>query len=63
MGSDELIKILMVDDEEVLRESVADFLEDRDFQVITAENGYQALELFEKEQPSTINNIFLNIGF
>ncbi|WP_458776285.1 response regulator [Desulforhopalus sp. 52FAK] len=49
-----MIKILMVDDEEVLRESVADFLEDRDFQVITAENGFQALELFEKEQPDLI---------
>ena len=46
--------ILLVDDEEVLRESIADFLEDREYRVITAENGYIALELFQQEKPDLI---------
>ncbi len=46
--------ILLVDDEEILRESISDFLEDRNYRVITAENGYVALELFKKETPDLI---------
>ena len=54
MVSAKLITVLLVDDEEILRESISDFLEDRDYRVITAENGYVALELFEKEKPDLI---------
>lgn len=46
--------ILLVDDEEVLRESIADFLEDREYRVITAENGYIAFELFQQKKPDLI---------
>lgn len=54
MARDELITILLVDDEEVLRESITDFLEDRDYRVLTAENGFRALELLEKEHPDLV---------
>lgn len=54
MQSEMVTTILLVDDEEVLRESISDFLEDRDFKVITAENGYRALELFEERQPTLV---------
>ena len=46
--------ILLVDDEEILRESITDFLEDRDYRVVTAENGHVALELFKQERPDLI---------
>lgn len=54
MGGVELITILLVDDEEILRESISDFLEDRNYRVIKAENGYVALDVFEKERPDII---------
>ncbi|MFT5697346.1 MAG: DNA-binding NtrC family response regulator [Desulforhopalus sp.] len=54
MRPNELTTILLVDDEEVLRESISDFLEDRDYKVFTAENGYTALEIFKKEKPDLI---------
>ncbi len=42
-------KILVVDDEAVMRESLHDWLSDAGYQVFTAENGPQALEIIEKE--------------
>ncbi|TKB12365.1 response regulator [Desulforhopalus sp. IMCC35007] len=54
MIDERLTTILLVDDEEVLRESVSDFLEDRDYRVITAENGFAALEIFKKEKPDLV---------
>jgi PAS domain S-box-containing protein len=54
MGGAKFTKILLVDDEEILRESILDFLEDRDYQVVTAENGHVALELFKQEKPDLI---------
>ncbi len=44
-------KILIVDDEAIIRESLRDWLSDVGHQVLTAENGLQALEIIEKEKP------------
>ena len=33
------VKIIVIDDEAAIRHSFADFLEDRGFEVLTAENG------------------------
>ena len=42
--------ILIVDDEEGIRASLKDFLEENQFQVFTAENGQHALEVMEKDK-------------
>ncbi len=44
------IKVLVVDDETIVRGSLRDWLTDVGHQVLTAENGYQALEIIEKEK-------------
>ncbi len=43
-------KILIVDDEAIIRESFHDWLSDAGYQVFTAENGFQALEIIERER-------------
>ena len=45
------IKVLVVDDEAIIRESLRDWLSDVGHQVLTAENGSKALEIIEKEKP------------
>lgn len=40
--------ILVVDDEEGIRSSLKEFLEENGFDVFTAENGHEALEIIEK---------------
>jgi len=44
-------KILVVDDESIIRESLRDWLSDAGHQVLVAENGPQALEIVEKDKP------------
>ena len=44
------VKILVVDDEPIVRESLRDWLGDAGYQVLIAENGPQALEIIEKEK-------------
>jgi len=39
------VKVLVVDDEAIVRESLGDWLKDVGYQVFTAENGYKALEV------------------
>jgi len=46
------IKLLVVDDEAIIRESLCDWLSDVGHQVLIAEDGPQALEIIEKEKPS-----------
>ena len=41
-------KILVVDDEAIIRESLHDWLSDVGHQVLMAENGPRALEIMEK---------------
>jgi len=48
------VKILVVDDEAIVRESLGDWLKDVVYQFFTAENGHKALEVLEKEKPGII---------
>ncbi len=43
------VKVLVVDDEPGIRESLADFLDDYEFEVFSAESAEQALEIIESE--------------
>jgi len=45
------IKILVVDDEAIIRESLRDWLSDTGYEVLVAENGLQGLGIIEKERP------------
>ena len=45
-------KILIVDDEAIVRDSLRDWLSDAGHYVLTAENGSQALEIIQKEKPA-----------
>ena len=47
-------KILVIDDEAYIRDSVVGFLEDFGFDIVEAENGRIGLEQFEKFQPDLI---------
>jgi len=47
-------KILVIDDEEYIRESLTGFLDDYGFDVIEAENGRIGLERFENDNPDLI---------
>ncbi|WP_145002950.1 two-component system response regulator RssB [Pseudomonas oryzihabitans] len=46
--------LLIIDDDEVVRLSLADYLEDSGFTVLQASNGQQGLQIFEREQPDLI---------
>ena len=47
-------KLLLADDEPGIRKVLGLTLMDRGYQVLTAENGEAALELFKKERPSIV---------
>jgi len=47
-------KILIVDDEAIVRESLRDWLNDVGHQVFTAEDGHQALEILERQKPGIV---------
>lgn len=46
--------ILVVDDEEVMRELVKDLLEDEGYDVLTASDGNEALEMFKKNRVDVV---------
>ena len=46
--------ILVIDDEDILRESIVSFLEDRDYKVLQAENGKVGIELFKTNKPDIV---------
>lgn len=46
--------LLIIDDDEVVRESLAAYLEDSNFKVLQALNGLQSLQIFESEQPDLV---------
>ena len=48
------VKILVIDDEAIIRRVFSFYLEEKGFSVLTAENGRQGLELIEKEQPNVV---------
>jgi two-component system response regulator AtoC len=45
------VKVLIVDDEAIIRDALSDWLKDIGYQVFTAENGHEALEVIERERP------------
>lgn len=47
-------KILTIDDESYIRQSIRTYLEDYGFIVFEAENGRKGLEVFEKERPDLV---------
>ena len=48
------MKVLVIDDEKHIRQSLADYLEDNDYDVVTAENGRQGLALISSEKPDLV---------
>ena len=46
--------LLLIDDDQVVRASLAAYLEDSGFTVLQAANGLQGLEVFEREQPDLV---------
>ncbi len=46
--------LLVVDDEQAIRDSIVAYLEDSGYEVLEAENGQQALALYEKKSPDLI---------
>jgi CheY-like chemotaxis protein len=46
--------VLVVDDDEAIRETVRDVLSDEGYRVLVAENGAKALELLEKAHPAVV---------
>lgn len=51
MKNRQKIKVLVADDEAIIRESLCDWLSDAGHQVLTAEDGSRALEIIKKERP------------
>ena len=47
-------KLLLVDDEKDIREILYIYLADLGYEVLTAENGIKALEIFRKEKPPIV---------
>lgn len=46
--------VLLIDDDAILLESMADLLMLSDFQVLTAQNGVEALTVLKEQQPDCI---------
>ncbi len=54
MTDDKKTKILIVEDEEVIRKAYADELRDQGFAILIAKNGQEGLELALREKPDLI---------
>src|ERR687889_71156 len=46
--------ILVVDDEPLIRDVVVDLLRDEGYEVVTADDGYAAVEVFQKDAPRLV---------
>lgn len=55
-----MTKILIIDDEEIIRRRLKDLLETEDYTVITASNGEKGLETFQKEGDCLTNCVSIN---
>lgn len=47
-------KILIIDDEDMLRKAIGDYFEDLDYQVLHASQGEEGLDLFHSEKPDAV---------
>ncbi len=54
MSAADRLKVLVVDDEVALAETMAEALERTGYDVVTANNGAQALRIIERDEPSVI---------
>ncbi len=48
------VRILCIDDEEMIRQTMGDYLTDSGFEIIEAGNGREGLEIFQRENPDLI---------
>jgi serine phosphatase RsbU (regulator of sigma subunit) len=48
------LRILVIDDDRVIRQSIAAYLEDSGYQVLLAEDGLKGLEMFRQESPDLV---------
>jgi DNA-binding response OmpR family regulator len=48
------VEVLIVDDDDLIRENLGSILERSGFQVITAANGHQALDILAKQRPDIL---------
>ncbi|MDK1027838.1 MAG: PAS domain S-box protein [Anaerolineae bacterium] len=48
------VKVLIIEDEEAIRMSFADYMEDRGFEVLIAENGRIGIEVLKQKQPDIV---------
>lgn len=46
-----MAKVLIIDDEQIIRDRVQKLLELDDYETFTAENGQKGLEIFHREEP------------
>ncbi len=58
MTASDQVTILVIDDDDAVRLSIADYLEDLDFRVITAENGRIGVEKFS---PDVIDLVLVDL--
>ena len=61
-GLMEKLKILVVDDESRMRKLVRDFLVKKDFIVLEAEDGAQAVDIFFSKNMQKVIFIYLNFS-
>ena len=55
------IKILVVDDEARMRKLIVDFLKKKDYEVLEAENGQKAVDLFFEHEDGDISLVILDV--
>ncbi len=49
-----MITVLTIDDEKAVRNSIKEFLEDYDYNVIEAENGEEGIDIFKNRKPDAV---------
>jgi cyclic di-GMP phosphodiesterase len=49
-----MTKILIIDDEQLLRQAIGDYFEDDDYEVVLSGDGQEGLEMFRAEKPDAI---------
>ena len=54
MEDNSIYKLLTIDDESYIRQSICSYFEDYGFTIFEAENGREGLEIFEREKPDLV---------